>query len=79
MPNPTAAANTALYPERTPAAVDAIVAAARRDRAEAIARMTGAVATRCRLTLVSLLAPLFGWQRYQLPSGMAQHRLPRTT
>jgi len=58
--------------------IEAIVAAARLRRGRAAGRMIRNFAGAWRLRLISVFAPMFGWQRHQLPEGSPHRRLPRS-
>jgi len=58
--------------------IEAIVAAARLRRGRAAGRMIRNFAAAWRMRLISVFAPMFGWQRHQLPEGSPHRRLPRS-
>jgi hypothetical protein len=61
------------------AEIEAAVWAARQRRDHAAGAIIRGAADRCTTTLVSLLAPMFGWQRRKLPAtALLQSRQPRS-
>jgi hypothetical protein len=62
--------------------IDALIAAAKRERALAVRAFAEQALGRLRLTVISLFAPLAGWQRYhptaRPASAIAARRLPRS-
>jgi hypothetical protein len=54
--------------------IETIVATARRRHDEAVGRPIRKFGRAVWLCAVSIFAPLFGWQRYQLPHAWRRHR-----
>ncbi len=61
------------------AEIEAMVWKARQRRDHAAGAFIRSAAERCTAILVSLLAPMFGWQRHKLPGAiLLQRRQPRS-